>query len=131
MKKEINIKNITTIQSYRKVKDNKWLATLTFDCTLGNATEDKLEELIKSKNAKIVYEAEDEILDKEEKDYLGNFIRPFRDKVHSIAKMGDDREFIVIEIVDEADIYMPYFEMGTMYKGMEPNKQYTLEELGL
>lgn len=28
-------------------------------------------------------------------------------------------------------IYLPFFKRGTMYKGMEQDRKYTIEELGL
>ena len=42
--------------------------------------------------------------------------------------MFDD--YICIGLNDEA-ISLPYFKKGTMYKGMELYKEYTLKELGL
>lgn len=76
-----------------------------------------------------------EILDEKEKEYLNNVIKPFREKVTFIKK-DDNRfyrlkEFIRIGIKNDAEITLPYFEMGTMYKRMEVYKQYTLSELGL
>lgn len=40
------------------------------------------------------------------------------------------REFLKIYLEDD-NIPFPFFTKGTMYKGMELNKRYTLEELGL
>ena len=77
-----------------------------------------------------LFEREEEILDKTEKRYLSNVIKPFRDKVKAIEKVSYSREFIKIYIKDEPTI-LPYFEKGTMYKGMKENKEYTLKELGL
>lgn len=72
------------------------------------------------------------ILDDEEKEYLSVVIRPFKDKVKYIAKYGDSRlEFISIKLVGDSAMLFPYFKKGTMYKGMELEKQYTLKELGL
>lgn len=78
------------------------------------------------------YIVEKEILDEEEKEYLSNVIKPFRDKIEYIAKntfKGD--EYIKIIIKNDCDIYFPCFEKETMYKDMKINKKYTLEELGL
>ena len=39
-------------------------------------------------------------------------------------------EFIILNL-DNDGIFLPSFKKGKMYKGMELNKEYTLEELGL
>lgn len=78
-----------------------------------------------------------EILDKEEKEYLRNVIKPFRNKVEFIQKIkycsGAHRsykDYIQISLPEEV-IDMPFFEQNAMYKGMEVERKYTLEELGL
>ena len=73
------------------------------------------------------------ILDKAEKKYLFNIIRPFRDKVNYITKKidGNKCEYITIVLHKCMGIFLPSFEGGTMYKGMELNKKYNLKELGL
>lgn len=72
-----------------------------------------------------------EILDEIEKEYLRAVIRPFRNRVNYIEKCGcHESEFIEI-VVNEEVIELPFFKKNTMYKGMEQNKEYTLEELGL
>ena len=43
-----------------------------------------------------LFEREEEILDKTEKRYLSNVIKPFRDKVKAIEKVSYSREFIKI-----------------------------------
>ena len=79
---------------------------------------------------------EHQILDEEEKEYLSAVIRPFRNKVKHIIKWYNhdsaltDKTFIAI-LLNTESISLPCFESNTMYKGMEPNKEYTLEELGL
>lgn len=81
-----------------------------------------------------VFERNEEILDETEKRYLANVIRPFKNKTKCILKQSSfaksGEEYIVIDLNTE-DITLPYFKRGTMYKGMEPNKEYSLEELGL
>lgn len=78
-----------------------------------------------------------EILNDAEKKYLGAIIKPFRDKVVSIYKEvntypNEGEEYIVFLLKKEYnDIVLPSFEEGSMYKGMELDKKYTLEELGL
>lgn len=78
------------------------------------------------------------ILDEKEKEYLSNVIKPFRDKVISIANYYEesiDNNFIEIEVKNYCNenqyVSLPYFKSGAMYKGMTVNRGYTLEELGL
>ena len=75
-----------------------------------------------------------DILDNVEKRYLSAVIRPFRKRVDSIIKISDplgyDKEYIFIKL-DEDSFSLPYFEAGIMYQGMELERAYTLEELGL
>lgn len=72
------------------------------------------------------------ILDDEEKEYLNAVIRPFKNRISNIVKRNFDSEksYIVIHINSELFDF-PYFKKGTMYEGMEADKQYTLKELGL
>ena len=70
------------------------------------------------------------ILDDVEKEYLSSVIKPFRDRVSSISKDGP-LEYITISLDGDDFAILPNFEEGTMYKGMETNRRYTLEELGL
>ena len=75
-----------------------------------------------------------DILDDVEKRYLSAVIRPFRKRVDYIIKISDplgyEKEYIFIKL-DEDSFSLPYFEAGTMYQGMELERAYTLEELGL
>ena len=75
-----------------------------------------------------------EILDDVEKRYLSAVTRPFKKRVDSIMKISDplsyDKEYIFIKL-DEDSFSLPYFKIGTMYQGMELERAYTLEELGL
>lgn len=78
------------------------------------------------------YIVEKEILDDAEKEYLSAVIKPFKGKVKYIRKYDCPiREFIEIGISNDATITFPNFKKGTMYKGMETEKEYTLKELGL
>lgn len=92
----------------------------------------------KALNKKRFILVEEDILDKEEKEYLGNIVRPFKGKYKEInivkIKIGGEYFFISIKLSskDTRCINFPLFSKNdTMYRGMEPNKQYTLEELGL
>lgn len=76
------------------------------------------------------------ILDEAEKRYLSNVIKPFRSEVKYIVKRNENKSeyFEDIRVVFEgrySTLYFPYFEKGTMYKGMETDKEYSLDDLGL
>lgn len=78
--------------------------------------------------------SEHQILDDAEKAYLSAVIKPFRKKVEYIAIWGawnGSKQFVHIELYDDDYMNFPNFEKNTMYKGMEPRKHYSLEELGL
>lgn len=80
-----------------------------------------------------IYEAPKQILDKEEKEYLECFLKPFKNEtkyIYKISDIGKKVEWLRFYI---GHIWydLPLFDKGTMYKGMELNKEYTLKELGL
>ena len=77
---------------------------------------------------------QESILDDAEKGYLRAVIKPWRDKVTCIELLEYDerQEYIRIKIKNElAAVCLPNFKKGTMYKGMEKDKEYTLEDLDL
>ena len=84
---------------------------------------------------------EEPILTEEEKEYLGNLIKPFKDRIKTIEKLDvdDDGIYQFITILLESDyqyfdcesIDFPYFEKDKYYKGMTIKKRYTLKELAL
>ena len=78
-----------------------------------------------------VLEEKEEILDEEEKEYLRAVIRPFRDRVKYIIKKEKFKNESIGIFLEEDVIVFPCFKKGTMYKGLEKYKEYTLEELGL
>ena len=92
-------------------------------------------------NAWLEEEYDPKILTDEEKAYLSAVIKPYRHSVMRIKKgsiQGYSQEWITIEYSDETNrtyghriATLPNFKFGTMYKGMEANKLYTLKELGL
>ena len=85
------------------------------------------------KNAWELY-GEKSILDIEEKAYLEAVLRPFKDRVNYVYKrngIDEEQEYIVVYLKDGDDCTLPFFKKGTMYKGMELDKEYTLKELGL
>ena len=77
------------------------------------------------------------ILDEVEKEYLSNVIKPFRDSVISICKHNlRGYEYVCTIFYDKFYcnkncFSLPLFEKGTMYKGMEIDKHYSLKDLGL
>ena len=85
-------------------------------------------------------EIEKPILNDSEKDYLENVLKPFKDRVVYVEKIkpGDHNyEYIGFKIIYEDHrcpnnwCYLPYFKEGTMYKNMELDKYYSLDELGI
>lgn len=86
------------------------------------------------------------VLDKGEKMYLEEALRPFKDLIKSVRKepqydgqFDDTYERLVVHFKSLNDDnrysgwYMlpPKFEPGCVYKGMKIYKDYTIEELGL
>lgn len=76
---------------------------------------------------------EKEILDEAEKRYLKAVIRPFKNRVINIVKENccDGNCYISISLNNAEEIFLPNFKKGTMYNGMEEDKEYTLKELRL
>lgn len=77
-----------------------------------------------------------EILDKIEKEYLEQIIKPFKNRDVKITKVRHNQvEYINIQYKDMwnrvNDFSLPQFGAQTMYVGMEKNKSYTPKELGL
>lgn len=72
------------------------------------------------------------LLDSTEKKYLSEVIGPFKEEVTFIEKLESTfgKEYILIILKDDG-MHFPSFEKGKMYKGMEPKKRYTPEDLGL
>lgn len=84
----------------------------------------------------IKQEEKKEILDKAEKEYLENLLRPFKNEVETIRKFvhmyTPIAEYLTIEMKNGLDTFsLPDFKENTMYKGMKRDKHYTLKELGL
>ena len=79
-------------------------------------------------------EYKEPILDDVEREYLSAVIKPFRKKILCIRKSKDPRKgknYIKIEFCDGDRMFFPNLSNDEMYKGMELDKNYTLEELGL
>ena len=79
----------------------------------------------------LLSEYKEPILTEEEKAYLSEVIKPFRDEVTGILKGDNGSEFIRISVENDGAFRLPYFKKGSMYKNMKTNKKYKLEELGL
>lgn len=75
------------------------------------------------------------ILAEEERNYLSQVIKPFKEKIQHISKLSSkDGESICIDIRydwEEDSIVLPRFATGTLYKGMEIGKEYSVKDLGL
>lgn len=75
------------------------------------------------------------ILTEKEKAYLSAVIKPFREDIEYIEKFKSNyvgKEYIYIVMKKDDDYCkLPRFFKGTMYKGMELNKRYTSQDLGL
>lgn len=100
--------------------------------------EDRFVKIERPVKYETIYEAPKEILTKGEKEYLEAVIRPFRERVNFITKSQFNRWYYIkisINHIEENNIKdgfaLPNFEKDKYYKGMELDKEYTLEELGL
>lgn len=85
-------------------------------------------------NAWLEEDYEPTILTEKEKAYLSSVIKPFRKDIKYITKKDfviKAKEYLLIKMHDLNTAGLPLFEKETMYKGMEADKAYTLEELGL
>ena len=80
----------------------------------------------------IVDSCNDEILDDEEKKYLGNIIKPFKNVMYIKKCNFFDDYYIMICIDDFNTIALPNFSSSSlMYDNMMLHKKYTLQELNL
>ncbi len=94
-------------------------------------------ELNLTRNAEIMYE--ENILTAAEKKYLRTVIAPFRERIRRVTKVNVNgvAEYIGMTLssmilASKLDtINLPYFEAGTMYKGMSADHVYTIEDLKL
>lgn len=103
-------------------------------CTVSNSWA-KYKEVLSDEflNQEIEVETPD-VLNEKEKEYLSAVIKPFRNREIKICKykvVNNLFEYIVIIFNNSEGFWLPNFKKNTMYKGMELDKKYTLEELGL
>ena len=79
-------------------------------------------------------EYKDPILDDVEREYLSAVIKPFRKMIAYIVKaqdFDDGKQCIRIILQNGDGMHFPYLDDDAIYKGMEVNKEYSLEELDL
>ena len=89
---------------------------------------------------KVLWERKPELLTEEEKIYLTNLIKPFRNQFRGLEKKYSEEtnsHYLVLDVVhfqderEDDSIYMPNFEKDSAYKGLKTDKYYTLDELDL
>lgn len=82
----------------------------------------------------LLEEYKEPVLDDVEREYLSATIKPFRKMIAYIVKaqdFDDGKQCIRIILQNGDGMHFPYLDDDAMYKGMEVNKEYSLEELGL
>ena len=81
-----------------------------------------------------VFKLSEPLLTVEERKYLLMVTKPYGEDTEYVVKLSSaitNKEFLFISVKDTGNITLPLFEKGTMYKGLELNKKYELEELSL
>lgn len=77
----------------------------------------------------------EKILDETEKKYLVAVIKPFRNNITYITKRvkicNSQNCYLMISLKNYDTANLPDFKRDSMYKGMEADRRYSLEELGL
>lgn len=75
------------------------------------------------------------ILDKVERRYLKTVFRPFHNRIKYVEKLSPyavkEKCYIWACVGEDDSLELPLFDKRKMYKGMESNECYTLEELGI
>ena len=80
-----------------------------------------------------------QVLDNAEREYLKTVLKPFHENVAYVEKVpaivfdGDNRgkEYVFVAFYGRGSFAFPNFDAGSMYTGMELNKEYKLDELGI
>ena len=110
----------------QKLRNDKWL--LSYEHMIGAIVCGRLQVVKLPKHP----------LDETEKEYLLNMIRPWKYKVVSVTKyLGTGtpkEEFIQICYLQNGYKYyisLPQFKKGVMYRGMELERDYSLDDLDL
>ena len=81
-----------------------------------------------------VFKLSEPLLTVEERKYLLMVTKPYKEDIEYVIKLEGavtGKESLFISVKDYGYISFPLFEKGTMYKGLELNKKYELEELSL
>ena len=79
-------------------------------------------------------DSEKTVLDEKEREYLSTVIKPFRNHVTSVGKWFNGTDYQIIICLDHTRnlCLLPRFQVRSeMYKGMDSDKWYSLQELGL
>ena len=72
------------------------------------------------------------ILNDLEREYLKTVLKPFHGVVKYVKKIkNDDKEYLFIPFSGNGALSFPDFDSGTGYSGMEPDRAYSLDELGI
>ena len=72
------------------------------------------------------------ILNDLEREYLKMVLKPFHEVVEYVKKIkNDDKEYLFIPFSGNGALSFPDFDSGTGYSGMEPDRAYSLDELGI
>lgn len=109
---------------------NKDVNGLTIE-EIENQYDVKIKKVVRPTGYKQIYEKK-EILDEAEKRCLEAVIRPFKEDVITVSKRKNLVDYYInIDLGDYDELSLPYFKGRKMYEGMETDKEYTIEELGL
>ena len=127
------------IEKYKDVLLNSEISDLTccvIDSFHNGKCPDNCKDCKKAAMKWLLEEYKEPVLDDVEREYLSAVIKPFRNKVKNIAKIsgiGKSKEQYIRIAFGELDFMnFPNFNKNTgMYKGMEADRLYSLEELDL
>lgn len=129
VKKEIDKDILENAREIKKYCEGRECENCRFYKKYGN------NKCILSANSPMWWEIpEKEILDKVEKEYLWNVIKPFKDRILNITKkipiLLKNKEYIEIKLKDDSYFCcLPIFKKNEMYINMELNREYTVKEL--
>ena len=120
---------------FRNIKTTEWVTCLdNFNLDLTHTTDNYSIRCVYEDYTlkKVLYERK-ELLTPEERDWLAAVIKPFRDKVKFIHLNDDDNNNHIFIVMLNCDFTsLPYTKnLPFKFKGLEVNKEYSLDELGL
>ena len=142
IKKKENKRKTRLMLNIEKYKDNilnanrSDITCCVIDLFHNGVCQDNCKDCKKAAMKWLLEEYKEPILDDVEREYLSAVIKPFRNKVKNIVKIsgiGKSKEQYIRIVLGELDFMnFPNFNKNTgMYKGMEADRLYNLEELGL